>query len=413
MIDVVAGDASASSGEPLISFVVAGLRAHGAPVSPAEVIDAHRALGLVGVADRSVCLIALRATLVKDAAHDHVFDLVISQLDSIGIDLLAAIVERTTPADEIEFDGRSDDAPGLPDDAERVRVRDGRDDVADGEVQATDEAIDETAHSLGVDGIELADAGSDAEADRRHHHLVVRPRASAAFDLPWAERLEVERVARTFLRKHRHDARRWAPAARGRPDMRRTMRSTRRTGGVPIVLHQRSRSRRRPRVVVLVDVSISVRPTAALALHAADALTRRARGVRLYAFVDHAVDATAMVRRLAPSAVVAALVDGGVVDVGAASDYGSALRSAHDRIGSRIDRATTILVFGDGRSNGADPGFEVIDRWCRIARSVLWCTPEPRGAWPLGFGEMHGYAERVCRVATVRSVDDLAAALLA
>jgi uncharacterized protein with von Willebrand factor type A (vWA) domain len=150
---------------------------------------------------------------------------------------------------------------------------------------------------------------------------------------------------------------------------------------------------------------------ATLALHAADALTRRARGVRLYAFVDHTADATAMVRRLAPSAVVAVLVDGGVVDVGAASDYGSALRSAHDRIGPRLDRSTTILVFGDGRSNGADPGYEVIDRWRRIARSVVWLTPEPRGAWPLGFGEMQGYADRVSQAATVRSVDDLAAAL--
>jgi uncharacterized protein with von Willebrand factor type A (vWA) domain len=53
----------------------------------------------------------------------------------------------------------------------------------------------------------------------------------------------------------------------------------------------------------------------------------------------------------------------------------------------------------------------VIDRWRRIARSVIWCTPEPRGAWPLGFGEMQGYAERVSQATTVRSVDDLAVAL--
>lgn len=411
MIHRAAGGAAATVGDALISFVVSGLRAHGVPVSPAEVIDAHRAMSLVGVGDRSICLTALRATLVKEAAHDHVFDLVVAQLDSTGVDLVAEIVDRATAADGIEFVGPSDEGPDLPDGAERMRVRDGRDDVPEGEARAADEALDDAARSLGIDGVELADAGSESEADRRRHRLIVRPRSSVAFDLPLADRVEVERVARMFLRRHRHDARRWAPAQRGRPDMRRTMRNTRRTGGVPMVLHQRSRARRRPRVVILADVSISVRPMATLALHAADALTRRARGVRLYAFVDHAADATAMVRRLAPSAVVAVLVDGGVVDVGAASDYGSALRSAHDRIGSRLDRSTTILVFGDGRSNGADPGYEVIDRWRRIARSVVWLTPEPRGAWPLGFGEMQGYADRVSQAATVRSVDDLAAAL--
>jgi uncharacterized protein with von Willebrand factor type A (vWA) domain len=411
VIGGAAGGASAPVGDALISFVVSGLRAHGVPVSPAEVIDAHRAMSLAGVGDRSICLTALRATLVKEAAHDHVFDLVVAQLDLTGVDLVAEIVERATDADGIEFVGPSEDGPDLPDAAERMRVRDGRDDAPEGEARAADEALDDAARSLGIDGVELADAGSESEADRRRHRLIVRPRSSAAFDLPRADRVEVERVARIFLRRHRHDARRWAPAQRGRTDMRRTMRNTRRTGGVPMVLHQRSRSRRRSRVVILVDVSISVRPMATLALHAADALTRRARGVRLYAFVDHTADATAMVRRLAPSAVVAVLVDGGVVDVGAASDYGSALRSAHDRIGPRLDRSTTILVFGDGRSNGADPGSEVIDRWRRIARSVVWLTPEPRGAWPLGFGEMQCYADRVSQAATVRSVDDLAAAL--
>lgn len=398
--------------DPLISFLVNGLRGHGVAVSPAEVLDAHRALRTVGVAERSLCLAALRATLVKQAAHDILFDLLVQALQTVTDELFPAVAERAKElATAVAFDGEADEAPALPDEAERVRVSDGRDDAADGEVGEADDSADPAVRSSGFDGIELAEAGADAEADRQHHRVVLRQRSHTELDLPLADRLEVERVARVFLRAHRHDARRWAPALRGRIDMRRTLRSARRTGGVPMVVHRRARSRRSPRVVVLADVSISVRSTARLALHAADALTRRARGVRLLVFVDHAVDATAIVRRLPPGAVVAELVDGGVVDVGAASDYGAALRSAHDRIGPRINRATTIIVFGDGRGNGADPGFDVIERWCRIARSVVWCTPEPRGAWRLGFGEMQGYADRVGEAHTVRSVDDLASAL--
>jgi len=393
-------------------FLTAGLRSHGVAVSPAEVLDAHRAMMTVGVADRFLCLAALRATLVKQAGHDRVFDRLIEALDATSADHLLAVVERATDlALLVDFDGVSDEAPLLPEEAERVRVSDGRDDVPEGDVGWAEDPDDSAAHSAGLDGIELADAGVDADDDRRHHRLVVQRRSSADFELPWTERLAVERAARLFLRSHRHDARRWAPARRGRVDFRRTMRSARRTGGVPLALHRRARSRRGSRVVVLADVSMSVRPTARVALHAADALTRRARGVRLYVFVDQTVDATAMVRRLPPGAVVAELIDGGVVDIGAASDYGTALRGAHDRVGSRIDRATTVLVFGDGRSNGSDPGFDVVDRWCRIARSVVWCTPEPRGAWPLGFGEMQGYADRVSEAHTVRSVDDLVVAL--
>ena len=412
MTTFVAAKAAPTGSDPLVAFLAAGLRSHGVAVSPAEVLDAHRAMSAVGVADRSLCLAALRATLVKQGAHDRVFDQLIAALDATTAIRLPALVERATDvAAAIQFDGASDEAPMLPEEAERTRVSDGRDDAAEGDVGRADDFDDTAAHSAGLDGIDLADASMEAEADHRHHRLVLQRNSSTEFQLEWTERREVERAAKVFLRKHRHDARRWAPAQRGRVDFRRTLRSARRTGGVPMMLHRRSRSRKGPRVVVLADVSISVRPTARVALHAADALTRRARGVRLYVFVDRTADATAIVRRLPPGAVVAELIDGGVMDIGAASDYGAALRDAHHRVGSRIDRTTTILVFGDGRSNGADPGFDVVDRWCRIARSVVWCTPEPRGAWPLGFGEMQGYADRVSEAHTVRSIDDLVVAL--
>ena len=412
MTTTLAEKASPTPSDPLIAFLAAGLRSHGAALSPAEVLDAHRAVMVVGVADRSLCLAALRATLVKQATHDRVFDRLIESLDETSEDHLFGILDLAADrASTIQFVGASDEAPTLPEEAERLRVSDGRDEPPEGDVGRADGPDNQAAHSAGLDGIELADTGMEAEADHRHHRLVLHRNSSTEFELEWAERQEVERAAKVFLRKHRHDARRWAPASRGRVDFRRTLRSARRTGGVPMMLHRRSRSRNGPRVVVLADVSISVRATARVALHAADALTRRARGVRLYVFVDRAVDATAIVRRLSPGAVVAELIDGGVVDIGAPSDYGAALRDAHDRVGSRIDRTTTVVVFGDGRSNGADPGFDVVDRWCRIARSVVWCTPEPRGAWPLGFGEMQGYADRVSETHTLRSVDDLVVAL--
>jgi len=398
--------------DPLISYLVVGMRAHGVAVSPAEVLDAHRALKVIGVHRRLSCVAALRATLVKQAAHDRVFDALLAALDAAE---LAGLEPWSVPVPDasemVEYGGVVADAPTLPPEAERIRVSDGGDDATEGDLGDADPDSASPVQSIGVEGVELADAGSESDADRHGHRIVVRVRSSTEYELTWADRSEVERAARVFLRAHRHDARRWGPAKRGRIDVRRTMRGVRRTGGVPMTLHRRGRVRRGPHVVVLADVSISVRPTAILALHAADALTRRARGVRLYAFVDRAVDATAIVRRLPPGAAVAELVDGGVVDVSAASDYGTALRTAHDQIGSRLDRATTVVVFGDGRSNGADPGFDVLDRWQRTVRSVVWCTPEPIGAWPLGFGEMQGYADRASAAHTVRSVDDLVAAL--
>jgi uncharacterized protein with von Willebrand factor type A (vWA) domain len=168
-----------------------------------------------------------------------------------------------------------------------------------------------------------------------------------------------------------------------------------------------------PRIVVLADVSVSVRPTSFLALHTADALTRCRRGVRLLAFVDHAVDASLVIRRSRPDDAIGLLRDGGLVDVGAASDYGAALRSADERLRTWVGPATTVVVFGDGRGNGTDPGFDVIERWMRRSAGVHWCTPEPPGAWVLGFGEMQGYADRITSALQVRTVDDIVRVLTA
>lgn len=155
------------------------------------------------------------------------FDRLIEALDAASADPILALVERATDvASAIEFDGVSNEAPLLPEEAKRVHVSDGRDDASEGDVGMADDPADSSAHSASLDEIELTDAGVDAEADRRHHRLVVQQRSSAEFELPWTERLEVEGAATVFLRKHQHDARRWASAPRGRVDFRRTMRSS-------------------------------------------------------------------------------------------------------------------------------------------------------------------------------------------
>ena len=414
MTDVVAASRDPSAIDPLIGRLVALLRARGVPISVAEVVDAHRALAVVGVAHRARALGALRATLVKHGAHDRVFDEVVQHLlaELAGVDLRAA----PTPEEAFvaTLEAPADAAPPLPEEAERNRLLGSPDDDVDGprrptRADATDATDD--GEAMGLDGVELDVAGAVAEADRRWHRLLPSAAARAEDVMPAAERRDIERTARAFVARHRRDTRRWGPARSGRLDVRATVRRAQRTGGVPMVLRRRGRARQAPRVLVLADVSVSVRPTARLALHTADALTRRSRGVRLLVFVDRVADATAVVRRLPPDGSVSVLLDGGLVDIGASSDYGAALRGVPSIAGRWMRRGTTVVVFGDGRSNGADPGFEVVETWMRRVREVHWCTPEPRGAWPLGFGEMQGYAERVTAAHQVRSTDDVIAAL--
>jgi uncharacterized protein with von Willebrand factor type A (vWA) domain len=397
--------------DAFIGRLVARLRARGVPISVAEVVDAHRCVAVVGWHDRGHACTALRAALIKHGLHDPVFDEELQALLEEVVETEELVTRAIDASASVAFDGVSADAPDrLPDDAERMVVEDEREGRSDdGTIQHADGP--ETGEQASVDGVDLADTGARATDDRRWHRIRPPARPSNEPTIDPADRREIERAARTFVRLHRHDARRWGRAPAGRLDVRATVRAARRTGAVPMELRRRGRVRMAPRIVVLADVSVSVRPTAVLALHTADALTRCRRGVRLLAFVDTSVDVSTVVRRSTPDAAVALLLDGGLIDLGAASDYGASLRSAAERLRAWVGPSTTVLVFGDGRSNGNDPGFEVIERWMRRSAGVHWCTPEPAGAWPLGFGEMQGYAERSTSTRQVRTVDDVVEAL--
>lgn len=397
--------------DAFIGRLVARLRARGVPISVVEVVDAHRCVAVVGWHDRAHACGAMRAALIKHGLHDPVFDEELQALLDEAADAEELVTRAIDAATSIAFDGVSAEADThLPDLAERMVVddeRDGRSD--DGTIQHGDGP--ETGEHASVDGVDLADTGALAVDDRRWHRIRPPARPSNEPTIDPADRREIERAARTFVRLHRHDARRWGRARTGRLDVRATVRAARRTGSVPMELRRRGRVRMAPRIVVLADVSVSVRPTAVLALHTADALTRCRRGVRLLTFVDTSVDVSTVVRRATPDAAVALLLDGGLIDLGAASDYGAALRSAAERLRAWIGPSTTVIVFGDGRGNGNDPGFDVIERWMRRSAGVHWCTPEPAAAWPLGFGEMQGYAERSTSARQVRTVADAVEAL--
>ena len=84
----------------LVRFVEA-LRAGGIRVSPAELLDAARALDVVGLSDRARVRAALRATLAKDrrcaAPFDRVFDAFFATPRSDGSGRVAGKISRMPP----------------------------------------------------------------------------------------------------------------------------------------------------------------------------------------------------------------------------------------------------------------------------------------------------------------------------
>lgn len=197
------------------------------------------------------------------------------------------------------------------------------------------------------------------------------------------------------------------PVRRGRLDASATARAAVATGGVPIRPVHSGRDADRPRLVTLCDVSLSTRPAARLLLEIGRAMQRGGGRVRSLVFVRDIAEVTREMGEGGLDRALAAIFGSGGFDSAVASDAGSAFRTLLLHHGDVLTRATTVLILGDGRNNGLDPGIAHLREIRAKVRRVVWLSPEPRGAWRLAGCDLPRYAPVCDAVASVQTPADL------
>ncbi|WP_328545033.1 VWA domain-containing protein [Streptomyces europaeiscabiei] len=187
-------------------------------------------------------------------------------------------------------------------------------------------------------------------------------------------------------------------AARGRIDIRRTLRRSLSTGGVPLRPAYRRHRPARPEIVLLCDVSGSVAGFANFTMLLVQAMRDQFSKVRVYAFVNRVDEVTRLVtngeadpaelgRRITTEAAVSGWHG--------SSDYGAALGEFAERHLDAVGPRTSVIVLGDARTNGFDPNAAALRRVVARARRVHWLNPESPGQWGTGDSAAHVYAEIV------------------
>lgn len=240
------------------------------------------------------------------------------------------------------------------------------------------------------------------------------PAATTPLPDPPAEqhRAELEESLRRLVRTlHGAPRARRRVSSIGRVDGARTMRQSLRYDGVPFRPVTVSRVHDRPRLVVLVDVSLSVRATSRFALHVVHGLSGLVSRVRSWAFVADVTETTDLFAEHPPQEafgmVIAGRSEGGVLDVDAESDYGRVFATFLAEHGGALTRNVTLIVLGDGRGNGHDPGLAALEEMTRRVRETVWLTPEPVHSWSLGRCDLPSYAPLCDRLQVVRDLAGL------
>jgi hypothetical protein len=427
------------------------LRKAGIPVAVSEDMDALRALGEVPLVEREAMRAALSATMIKSAAHRPAFDTLFDLYFGSGrgpeaLEERDAGDEPLTPDDYLDELFRAllaGEDGAIRDLARRAVSQFGRvEGTSTGSpyfqyrvyrVIDLDQMLARLMEEL--TGRDLGPLEERMWRDEFEERLrAFRREVEAEVRRRLAEHRGAEQVARHAVRPLPEDldfvratgeevatmrrairplarklatrlAMRRRPGRAGRLDVRRTVRHSLSTGGVPFDTHFRRRHEHKPELFLVCDISGSVSAFARFTLMFVHAFQAQFSRVRSFVFVDTLDEVTRLFEHEDfVDAVDRMNREADVVWLDGHSDYGSSLERFWQRYGSEVGPRASVVVLGDARNNYRSSGAWVLKELGKRARKVYWLNPEPKQYWDTGDSIASEYARYCDEMAEVRNL---------
>lgn len=335
-----------------VTYFARALRAAGLPVGPGHVVDAVAALEGGGVGSREDFYWVLHAVFVSKREHSILFDQAF-RIFWRRRALIEKLIAQMSPL-----------SPGAPHSKQKpeagaLRVAQAllKDEREDRPPPPPKQETEFTAR--------LTVSDREVLQDRDFAQMSVE-------EIAKAKRL----IADLVLPDDAVPTRRFRPDPRGRmADLRSTLRTSLRTGGIAVTLARRSRRERHPPVVALVDISGSMAEYSRLFLHFLHALGET-RPVHAFVFATRLTNISRELRARDPDDALARAA-ARVRDWEGGTRLADALH-AFNRDWSRrvLTGGAVALLFTDGLERQVTPqlGFEM-DRLNRSCRRLIWLNP--------------------------------------
>jgi uncharacterized protein with von Willebrand factor type A (vWA) domain len=450
----------------LVGFVEA-LRAQGIAVGPSETVDAGQVLSVLDLTDRETVREGLACAVLRRADHRQTYDALFDLWWPAALGG-RTVLEDETAASAGELDPQDleamrqmlldmlTDNPDIGDLDDRLVAMiaaiveaQGRYTSSRGPSYSSYQAL----KAMGLDQLEgrllaglLAPHGDDpspsqqqiakalaaqkiaqlrrmveGETKRRTAQQLGREHVQMYGIPQLAENVEFLRASGDQLRQMRRVV---APLARmlasrlaakrrrsraGSIDLRKTLRKSMSTGGVPIDVVLRKPRPARPELVVLCDVSGSVAGFSHFTLLLVHALRQQFSRVRVFAFIDTTDEVTHLFGPDADLAVAIQRItrEAGVYTRDGHSDYGNAFVSFTENFPGVLSPRSSLLILGDGRTNYRNPATDILAHMVTASRHAHWLNPEPRHLWGSGDSAVPRY-EDVITMHECRSAKQLA-----
>ncbi len=224
--------------------------------------------------------------------------------------------------------------------------------------------------------------------DRHYPDLGEKPFAS----LTAREIREMRESIEQLVRKLKDAAtRRFAARSKGVLDVKQTLRRSARFQGVPLELKFKNRPLRKAKIVALCDVSGSVWSAARFMLNMLYSLQDCFSGVTSFAFVCAPTNITDIFDKNEINRAIEKVMTQTDIAFDALTDYGEVFYQFHRDYLHLLNKRTTLIIVGDGRSNYHHPRENLLEAMRAKCRRVIWLNPEPEEFWNSGDSEMLTY----------------------
>jgi hypothetical protein len=185
--------------------------------------------------------------------------------------------------------------------------------------------------------------------------------------------------------------RRFAVKNRGALDVKKTLRRAAAYQGIPVELFFRNRPPRKAKIVTLCDVSGSVWSAARFMLNMLYSLQECFTQVRSFVFVAGLDEVTNIFEDHEINQAIEKILKEADIEYNAATDYGLTFRQFKKKYMDILNKKTTLIIIGDGRSNYSNPEEQILDEMRERSRRVIWLNPETPYFWYSGDSEMRTY----------------------
>ena len=423
------------------------LRASDVRISTAEAIDAMRASTIIGLEDKAMLKVSLSQSLAKSLREKEIFDECYNNFfkeDYMNLSSKKDYENVDTSLENESFDERNNDLEELYNSSDKNSLKTSMalasQEVGLRNIRLFTQTGMFTRKILEFMGLEklnndIFQASRDGDNNREEelkeirekirleirdyveHQLKLRTSESgrqlreealSQVRLSQIDKSDfvlmsniVRKMAKRLIALH---SRRKRKANRGMLDVRSTIRVNQEYDGLLFKTLWKRKKVDRPKVITLCDVSGSVANYARFFLMFLYSLTEVLPNIRSFAFSNNAGEVTDLfdTKDIETASAETLLLHGG-----GSTDYGNSISDLEGFIENDIDRKTTLIILGDGRSNYSDPRTDIMKSLHEKSKRIIFLNPEPKSLWGTGDSEMNRYVPYCHKAKSCSSLVDL------